>query len=159
MVEASQNPSHPTPAYTDRRAADYPWSRIAHAFLCILRARLILALNYWVEVLGSIIGQFVMMTVGLFLWTAAYGTRTEVAGMQKEQMLSFVVLSVLVGILFDARVHYTVVRRIKSGQIAADLMRPIPPLLLWLAQDLGNRTRSLRINACKAAPLKPSGQF
>jgi ABC-2 type transport system permease protein len=143
MVEALHDPSHHSPAGTRHPRACSPWSRAARAFVFIVRSRLLLALNYRTEVVGSFIGQFVIMTVGLFLWTAAYGTRAEVAGVQKGQMLSFVVLSVLMGLLLNVRVHYTVMQRVQSGQIAADIMRPMPPLVLWLAEDLGDSLANL----------------
>ena len=64
------------------------------------------------------------MLLTVFLWQTVYGQAEAVAGVTRSQMISYAVLSVLLGALLQAQVEYSVGSRVRDGQIALDLMRP-----------------------------------
>lgn len=104
----------------------------------IARLRVLLGLNYRTEVVAGLCGQFLLVYASLFLWRSAYAGRGEVAGVAREDMLSFVVLSMLLGFAYTVGVHRVVPQKIQQGTIAVDWLRPVHPLAMWLAEDFGS---------------------
>lgn len=71
------------------------------------------------------------------LWTAAIRGQDSIAGVPGPEMLSYVVLAWVAVSFFATRVNEDLGERFRSGQIAADLLRPIPLQVGAYARDLG----------------------
>lgn len=84
------------------------------------------------------------------LWTAAIRGQDEVAGVPGPEMLSYVVLAWVAVSFFATRVNEDLGERFRSGQIAADLLRPIPLQLGAYARDLG---RAVAMFGLQTVPL------
>jgi len=73
----------------------------------------------------------------LFLWRALYGGKDSVAGVTISQMMTFLVLSRLISEGISLNTGRNFEERMKSGDIALDMIRPADPRLLASAQAAG----------------------
>lgn len=77
------------------------------------------------------------------LWQAAVRGQDTVAGVPGDEMLSYVVLAWVAVSFFATRVNEEIGTRFRDGQIAADLLRPLPLQLSTYARDLGRAVAAL----------------
>jgi ABC-2 type transport system permease protein len=68
---------------------------------------------------------------------ALYGTRTEVAGMDLRAAITFTGLAQAVIAYLSIFGWYDLMRSVSSGEVAADLLKPLGYFRFWLAVDLG----------------------
>jgi ABC-2 type transport system permease protein len=109
------------------------WSAYAY---CV-KTRMLGSLAYTIDVWVSLAAQFVLMIGTLFLWRCAYTGVDSVAGVGRSQMLTYAIVSVLLGSIFRCGVQEVIPNRVSEGDIAVDLMRPLNPLGRWMADDVG----------------------
>jgi ABC-2 type transport system permease protein len=65
-------------------------------------------------------------------------------------MITYTVVSVVMGAVFSTGVQNTIYNQVREGNIALDFMRPLNLLGIYLSEDLGSMVSSL-MN--KAVPL------
>ncbi|NNG34401.1 ABC-2 family transporter protein [Nakamurella aerolata] len=85
----------------------------------------------------GIIGCVLQVVLVYLVWTAVYGARTEVAGVNQRDAITYAVLGVLVNIVFQPFTFDTLYGRLRTGAIAFDVMRPVSAVPLALAQQVG----------------------
>jgi ABC-2 type transport system permease protein len=71
------------------------------------------------------------------VWTAAYGDRSTVDGVELPSLLTFLTLANLQLVFMQPMLVWYIQRRIHEGQIALDLVRPVPFLGQLFAQQIG----------------------
>jgi ABC-2 type transport system permease protein len=118
----------------------------ASPYFFIARIRILMAMAYRFEVFSTIAVQVILMASTLYIWRTAFRGDLAVDGVTLPQMLSYGVMSALLGTFWTAGVADTVRDRVVQGQISTDLLRPVEPLFLWLAEDVGQSFCSLLTN-------------
>lgn len=90
---------------------------------------------------SSLLGGLVVVLLRIALlnavWTAAYGGRPSVDGVELPDLLTFLTLANLQLVLMRPMLVWYIQRRIHEGQIALDLVRPVPLLGQLFAQQVG----------------------
>jgi ABC-2 type transport system permease protein len=112
-------------------------------YFFIARIRVLMAMAYRFDVFSSIAVQVILMVSTLYIWRTAFQGDDAVSGVTLPQMLAYGVISALLATFWTARVADTIRDRVTQGQISTDLIRPTEPLLLWLAEDVGQSICSL----------------
>jgi ABC-2 type transport system permease protein len=123
------------------------------AYGYLMRMRILTALAYRFEVWIGVVGDVIMLTAYVFIWKAAYGGGIDGSGasvIELHSMISYSVLAVLLACIFQIGVQDTIYQQVREGNIAMDLLRPIPLLGTYFANDVGNMISAL-VN--KALPL------
>jgi ABC-2 type transport system permease protein len=92
---------------------------------------------YPARVFWSLLEGAVLVLPQVFLWRALYIGKEQVAGTSLAQMLTYVVLSNLVGMAVNFSSAAQIEERVKNGTIALDMLRPVNIRLLIIAQNLG----------------------
>ena len=110
---------------------------IINAYYYIAKMKLMVFLTYRFEVLTSLGTNLIIAVTNLFLWKTAYRGIDSVAGVNENQMLTYAMLSIVLGAFFSCNVENTIQDRITRGDIAVDLFRPVNLLLCYLAEDIG----------------------
>jgi ABC-2 type transport system permease protein len=112
---------------------------IMAAYLQLARLRLLSSLVYRFEVVTGTATNLVLMTAAVFLWVTAYrgGPSVSPAGVSLPQMVTYAIASVLLGSLFVSTVQDVIPMKVRRGDLAVDLVRPVNPLGCWLAEDAG----------------------
>lgn len=68
---------------------------------------------------------------------ALYGARRQVSGISLEDAIIYTGISQAIIAYLSLFGWYEIIRSIYSGQIAADLLKPMPYFNFWMAQDFG----------------------
>lgn len=97
------------------------------------RAQLTFRTSTWTGIIGCVL-QVILVSL---VWTAVYGARTEVSGVDQRDAITYAVLGVLATTIFQPFVFDTLFGRLRTGAIAFDVMRPISAVPLALAQQVG----------------------
>ena len=71
------------------------------------------------------------------VWTAVYGARESVAGVPLPELIAYLTLAALQSYAMSPLLAYFIEDRVYTGQIAADLARPVPFLGQMLAFQVG----------------------
>ncbi len=107
------------------------------AYLQLAKLRLLTELTYRFDVFARIGTNLILMLATIFLWQTAYRGGGTVAGVSRDQMVKYAVVSALLGAAFVTHAQHVVNRKINRGDIAVDFVRPLSPPLAWLADDVG----------------------
>lgn len=107
-------------------------------YLYIAKLRMQTMLAYRMEVLTYTIMQaLIMLSVGFF-WKAAYGG-TEVAhGVSGNSMITYTIISAIMGSMYYMGVEDRISDAVKTGSIATDMIKPVNLFGMYLAEDMGN---------------------
>lgn len=103
------------------------------------RAQFVFRASMWTGIVGAVL-QVVLVH---FVWTAVYGARSVVAGVDQRDAITYAVLGVLTTTVFQPFVFDTLYGRLKSGAIAFDVMRPVSAVPSALAQQIGSAAAQL----------------
>jgi ABC-2 type transport system permease protein len=106
-----------------------------HTYL--LKLQLLNALAYRFEYLSSIGRNLLFLLGSVFLWRTAYRGIDEVAGVTEPEMVTYAVVAVLMNACFVIRIDGTLFGKVRAGEIATDLIRPVNLVWYWLAEDVG----------------------
>jgi ABC-2 type transport system permease protein len=107
------------------------------------RIKLLTAAAYRFDLFTRLITNGLLMVATVFLWRTAYQGIGQVAGVDRGQMLTYAVVSILMSSIFQRGVQDAIPSRVREGDIAVDLLRPMSPLGGWLADDIGGAAAAL----------------
>lgn len=110
-------------------------------YLAFLRLSLFEAATYRWNAMGELAMESVRVIILWFFWHAVHraGGDAALAGFTLPEMVGYVFLSVLVYTYTQGDVLFAVSRRVRSGAIAADLVRPVDFQLMLFFHDLGSK--------------------
>ncbi|MCK4799229.1 MAG: ABC-2 family transporter protein [Spirochaetes bacterium] len=113
------------------------------AYYYIIRVRILTAIAYRFEVFSHLGVNTLLLLTSVFLWQTVYRNTSEMAGVNKSQMIIYTVMAVIIGTVFRTDIHWRVNERIHDGHISFDIIRPIFLPLFWLAEDIGTALSNL----------------
>lgn len=94
-------------------------------------------LTYRAATLAGLATNFFFGLLRVAVMVALYGARTEVAGMDLAAAITYTGLAQAVITYLSIFGWYDLMRSVNSGEVAADLLRPLGYFRYWLALDLG----------------------
>lgn len=75
----------------------------------------------------------------LIFWQAVYGSRTNLFGYEKSQMIAYVLgIALLRGIVLSSR-SIDMAGQIKSGELTTVILRPLNIFKFWFSKDLADK--------------------
>lgn len=93
--------------------------------------------NFFVSIFGSLLAIFIQMNI----WSALLHEREAAASaITLQDMLSYVIISNLIGGLTGSGVAQKIGERVESGMIAADFLRPLHLIYYLWADDFGAKS-------------------
>lgn len=113
-----------------------------NAYLYITKMRVLSNLAYRFEVFTAIVSNMILLIATVYIWHAAYSGIDAVETLALQDLVTYTVISTLLGSMFVCNVQNTIYGKVRQGQIATDLYRPIPMLASYLADDLGGAISS-----------------
>ncbi|MBM4392168.1 MAG: ABC-2 family transporter protein [Deltaproteobacteria bacterium] len=105
---------------------------------------------YRAEAAIQLFSALIVAALNLSLWTVATRERAEIGGVPSGEMLAYVVAAWTGVAVIATRVNEDLGRRIRDGQVAADMLRPGSVQAFLYARDLG---RAAAAAILQAAPL------
>jgi ABC-2 type transport system permease protein len=103
----------------------------------ILKLQILQSLAYRFEFLSSIGTNLFFLFGSVYLWKTAYRGIDSVQGVNEDQMVTYAIVTVLMGAVFRISVDTNIMAKVRRGDIALDFIRPVRLPLFWLAEDLG----------------------
>jgi ABC-2 type transport system permease protein len=85
----------------------------------------------------GIIGYFVNVSVYYFIWSAIYGSSTNVAGYNLSQMTTYVAIGWIIRSFYFNNVDRDMAAEVSEGKIAINLIKPVDPQLMYVSQTAG----------------------
>lgn len=83
--------------------------------------------------------SFISFITLLIFWQAVYGSRTNLFGYEKSQMIAYVLgIALLRGIVLSSR-SIDMAGQIKSGELTTVILRPLNIFKFWFSKDLADK--------------------
>lgn len=97
-------------------------------------------LSYKANVIMFFIGDGMILVVTYYLWKAIYASSSSsvINGFNFNEMVVYVMMSFLTGLIINTDVSYSIMSEVKDGSIAINLIRPISYQKRMLFEGLGN---------------------
>ncbi|MDE5909926.1 MAG: ABC-2 family transporter protein [Lachnospiraceae bacterium] len=108
------------------------------AYLFVTKIRIQSALAYRFNVISTILIQCLLMFAMACFWRAAYSGTEAVSGVGKQDMLTYTMISVIMGNLMTMGVEGRIQSSVHSGSVALDMLKPVSIYGIYLAEDLGD---------------------
>lgn len=102
---------------------------------------------YRLEVLVAAASAVIVVALNASVWRSVGEGRPTVAGMDQTELTTYVVVAWLVAIAAGTQLDGILAHRFRSGEIAADLLRPLDLQAFLTARSLGRSAASLTITA------------
>lgn len=100
-------------------------------------------LTYRSAALAGLVTNFFFGLLRAAVLLALYGEAQEVAGYSQRDAVTYTGITQAVIAYLSLFGWYDLMRAVHSGEVAADLLRPLNLFTLWLAQDLGRALAAL----------------
>jgi ABC-2 type transport system permease protein len=94
-------------------------------------------LAYRLRYFTGIIGYFVNVSVYYFIWSAIYGSGTNVAGYNLPQMTTYVAIGWIIRSFYFNNVDRDMAAEVSEGKIAINLIKPVDTQLMYVSQTAG----------------------
>jgi ABC-2 type transport system permease protein len=94
-------------------------------------------LAYRLRYYTGIVGYFINVSVYYFIWKAIYGSSTNVAGYNLSQMTTYVAIGWIIRSFYFNNVDREMAAEVSEGKIAINLIKPVDPQLMYIAQTTG----------------------
>jgi ABC-2 type transport system permease protein len=99
--------------------------------------------QFWTELLVNLLFMYIYVC----LWRALYADRDTVAGYGQRQLLSYIIVAqTLLTFQFTVRTVWLIEARVRTGEVAIDLMRPVDFQAMILATGAGAAIHTLLTN-------------
>ena len=95
--------------------------------------------NYWATISGSL----VLVLVQWYLWHAVYRNYDALAGVSLNEMISYAMMARVISGFLGEPANIRIGERVRSGDIAHDLVKPVDLYLQILFQTLGRASFNL----------------
>lgn len=107
------------------------------------KMKLLLSMTYRYEFFISLGTQIILLFVSAFFWKAAYLGVNSVQNVNEQQMLTYSILSIVLGCLFVTSIEETIHRKVRRGDVAVDYIKPVNVLLMYFSEDVGAMVTAL----------------
>ena len=116
----------------------------------IVRRAIQRQMTYRAATLAGLATNFFFGLLRAAVLVALYGTRQQVAGMSMQDAITYTGLTQAIIAYLSFFGWYDLAQSVYSGQVGADLLKPINLFTFWMGQDLG---RALVQMALRGLPL------
>lgn len=108
---------------------------------------------YRLEIATSLISSLIVVVLNASIWGAVVEGREQLAGMTPLQVSTYVIVAWTVTTVSATRLDEVLGNRFRSGQIAADLLRPLDLQAYLTARDAGRALTALGVTAVPVVVL------
>ena len=107
-------------------------------YLYIVKTQIIKSMTYEFNVYGNIIMQTIIMITSSYFWKALYRQKSSAAGVNSEDMLTYIIMSSVLSVLLITNVERRIQKSVEKGTVATDLMKPVNLFGVYFAEDIGS---------------------
>ncbi len=117
--------------------------RSIHRYLQITKTHFLNRSYYRFDLLFDVIRALVVVLVITEIWSEIYSERTSIGGYTHRQMVLYTCAAAVLSLLFNMNLSSYYSQRLRSGDIAIEMFRPVNLFFYGLADHLGSVLYSL----------------
>ncbi|MDF2721752.1 MAG: hypothetical protein K0Q59_1427 [Paenibacillus sp.] len=106
-------------------------------------------MNSLITATSAIFGMVVLVSI----WSTLFHNKEEVQGVQLPVMISYVIISAVIGSLIDSSIHTKIGERVEDGSLSLDFIKPISFKLHLFAEQIGENVFRFLFNTLPACVL------
>jgi len=95
------------------------------------------SLVYRVSYFTNLFTRILFVYISVAIWSALYGNKAQVEGINLEEMITYAIVSIVLSVLFGIGIILEINHKVSTGEVAADLMKPMDFQLYWFFSALG----------------------
>jgi ABC-2 type transport system permease protein len=102
-----------------------------------VRVGFVNTLAYRLRYYTGIVTYFIYVTVYYFIWKAIYTHSTNIEGFDFSHMLAYIAVGWMIRSFYFNNIDQDMAYAVAEGKLAMDLIKPVSPQFMYIAQALG----------------------
>ena len=116
---------------------EFSLKRVFRTYAEFVRVGFVNTLAYRLRYYTGIATYFIYVSVYYFIWKAIYAHSTSIAGFNFPQLLTYVALGWIIRSFYYNNIDQDIATQVLEGKLAMDLIKPVNPQWMYIAQALG----------------------
>ncbi len=117
--------------------ADTTLAGTARVYAEFVRVGFVNTLAYRLRYYTGIVTYFIYVSVYYFIWKAIYENSTSIEGFDFGHMLTYIAVGWIIRSFYFNNIDQDMAYAVTEGKLAIDLIKPVNPQLMYIAQALG----------------------
>jgi ABC-2 type transport system permease protein len=111
--------------------------RVARVYAEFVRVGFVNTLAYRLRYYTGIVTYFIYVSVYYFIWKAIYANSTAIEGFDFGHMLTYIAVGWIIRSFYFNNIDQDMAYAVTEGKLAMDLIKPVNPQFMYIAQALG----------------------
>jgi ABC-2 type transport system permease protein len=112
-------------------------ARTARIYAEFVRVGFVNTLAYRLRYYTGIVTYFIYVSVYYFIWKAIYEQATAIEGFDFGHMLTYIAVGWIIRSFYFNNIDQDMAYAVAEGKLAMDLIKPVNPQFMYIAQSLG----------------------
>lgn len=114
-----------------------PLVHVARIYAEFVRVGFVNTLAYRLRYYTGIVTYFIYVSVYYFIWKAIYAHSASIEGFDFSHMLTYIAVGWIIRSFYFNNIDQDMAYAVTEGKLAMDLIKPVNPQLMYVAQALG----------------------
>jgi len=114
-----------------------PLVHVARIYAEFVRVGFVNTLAYRLRYYTGIVTYFIYVSVYYFIWKAIYTHSASIEGFDFSHMLTYIAVGWIIRSFYFNNIDQDMAYAVTEGKLAMDLIKPVNPQLMYVAQALG----------------------
>jgi ABC-2 type transport system permease protein len=110
---------------------------MARVYAEFVRVGFVNTLAYRLRYYTGIVTYFIYVSVYYFIWKAIYENATSIEGFDFGHMLTYIAVGWIIRSFYFNNIDQDMAYAVAEGKLAMDLIKPVRPQFMYIAQSLG----------------------
>ena len=111
--------------------------RQARTYAEFVRVGFVNTLAYRLRYYTGIVTYFIYVSIYYFIWRAIYEHSASIAGFNFTQILTYIAIGWIIRSFYYNNIDQDLAQQVVEGKLAMDLIKPVNPQAMYIAQALG----------------------
>ena len=116
---------------------DFSLARSARVYAEFVRVGFVNTLAYRLRYYTGIVTYFIYVSIYYFIWKAIYEQSSEIEGFDFGHMLTYIAIGWIIRSFYFNNIDQEIAQAVSEGKLAMDLIKPVRPQFMYIAQALG----------------------
>jgi ABC-2 type transport system permease protein len=116
---------------------DFSLARSARVYAEFVRVGFVNTLAYRLRYYTGIVTYFIYVSIYYFIWKAIYAQSGEIEGFDFGHMLTYIAVGWIIRSFYFNNIDQEIAQAVTEGKLAMDLIKPVRPQFMYIAQALG----------------------
>jgi ABC-2 type transport system permease protein len=120
-----------------RPESEFSLAALARIYGGFLRVGFVNTMAYRLRYYTGIVTYFIYVSVYYFIWKAIYAHSTSIDGFNFSHLLTYVAVGWIIRSFYYNNIDQEIATQVLEGKLAMDLIKPVNPQWMYIAQALG----------------------